>query len=98
MKEFYDKWSDQEIEEYLEASNVLVLFETNHSTKTAELKIHGKMTDHQRMAMLENILNVFGGAKLAASVCAKINEYAEKWYNKNVLKRKARVININKKG
>ena len=98
MKEFdHDIWTEKEIEEHLSAFNVLVLFKKHNHSKTAEILIYGKMTSIQKLTLLERITNVFGGANITHNVCNKINEFSEKWYNKHILKRRARVINKGKK-
>lgn len=98
MKEFFEPWTDQEKKDYLSANNVLVLFNVDLKRKEAKIEILGKLTEHQKNVLLEAITNVFGGIKLTSKVCNKINEYADKWYNKFILKKKARVINSGKKG
>jgi len=96
MKEFYDSWSQHEIDEYLKFSSVLVLFDTNVA-REAKINIYGKLTSTQRQILLEGITSLFGGAPLSSNVCNKINEYCEKWYNKHIAKKKARVINVGRK-
>ena len=96
MKEFYQAWTQDEIDEHIEQFNVLVLFVVQLGTKEAQLEIHGNLNDTQRESLMLLITNNFGGHTLSSALCAKINEFAEKWYNKYVLKKKARVINFKK--
>lgn len=97
MKEFFEPWTEKERKEYLETNPVLVLFNVNLNKKEAKIEILGKLTEHQKNILLEAITTMFGGIKLTSKVCKKINEYANKWYNKFILKKKARVINSGKK-
>jgi hypothetical protein len=97
VREFYEDWQDEEIEEWVEQYGVLVLFKTQVATREALLIIHGNVTESQKLSLLTEITMHFGGTSMTRSVCDKINEFAEKWYSKSVLKKKARVININTK-
>jgi len=96
MKEFYQAWTNEEINEYIEQFNVLILFVVSLGSKEAQLEIHGDLNETQREQLLVLITTMFGGATLSSALCGKINEFAEKWYNKFVLKKKARVINCKK--
>lgn len=98
MKPFYDTWTQDEIDEYVRAFNIVVLFDIRNTTsKIAGLKVYGNVTLTQRDALLDKISHTFSGVYLSDAVCNKINEFAEKWYNKEVLRRRARVINIKRK-
>lgn len=97
MKNFAEQWTKKEIDEWLDIYNVLVLFKPHWSTKTAEITIYGKMDTALKIKLVEDIAKTFGGAHMTKKVCNKVNEFAEKWYNKYVLKRRARVINTRKK-
>lgn len=97
MRPFHEPWTDEEIKRHVADYNVLVLFDIKNVVREAEIVIHGNMNKTQKHVLLENIIKLFGGAPLTNALCNKINEYAEKWYNKEVLKRKARVINIKRK-
>jgi len=97
MKSFYDPWTAEEIKQYVEDYNVLVLFELPNTGTTAQLLIYGKMNKYQKHELMDKITHIFGGVPLSSAICTKVNEFAEKWYNKEILKRKARVINIKRK-
>lgn len=97
-KEFYHSWSESEIKEWVREYGVLVLFTADLHTKEANLVVHGIMKDSQRTKLAFEISERFGGRTMTKAICNKINEFAEIWYNENVLGRRARVININTKG
>lgn len=97
MKLFHESWTDDEIKKHVTDFNVLVLFEIKSTHQEAQIVIHGNLSKAQKHVLLENVVGLFGGAPLTNALCNKINEYAEKWYNKEVLKRRARVINIKRK-
>ncbi len=97
QKEFYQEWTEQEIEEYIDQFSVLVLFEIHAASKEAEIVVHGKLTEDQKHQLLIVIVALFGGTNMSVELCSRINEFAEKWYTKIVLKKKARVINFSKK-
>lgn len=97
FKEFYEEWDEQEINEYIDQFGILVLFKIHFSTKEAEVEIHGNITDKHVNQLKAFIAMLFGGASLSKVLCGKINEFAEKWYNKVVLNKKARVINFKRK-
>lgn len=99
MKKFHELWTTSEINSYTECFGVLVLFDMNvlYTNNEAKIIIHGELTDDQRYALLEGITNSFGGQLLTDDVCDDINKFAEKWYNRYVLNRRARVINIKRK-
>jgi len=97
MREFYDEWTDGEVDDYLRTCPVLVLFRVHTSSKSAELIIYGRMNEAQKFALKTAIVSMFGGNALSKGSCDKINEFAEKWYNRNVRTIKTRVINIKKK-
>ena len=95
-KKFYHTWTDEEIKEYTDQFNVLVLFVVQLGSNEAKICIYGNLDDSQKDKLMENIVTMFGGTQLSDPLCGKINEYAEKWYNKFILKKKARVINYRK--
>jgi hypothetical protein len=95
-KEFYQHWSDQEIKDYVKCFNVLVLFVIHASLGEAEIIVHGNITDEQKRQLTIVITTLFGGSNMDKSLCNKVNEFAEKWYSKIILKKKARVINFRK--
>ena len=97
IKEFYEYWNGQEIDEYVRQFNVLVLFQAVQGQKEARLVVYGKIDDEEKDQLKKQILVQFGGFDLSSQLCDRINEYAEKWYNKFVLKRQARVINFGRK-
>lgn len=97
MREFYDEWTQAEIDNYLRTCPVLVLFKIHRASKTAELIIHGRLTESQRFSLKSAITSMFGGNPLSKGACDRINEFSEKWYNKNIKGVKARVINIRRK-
>ena len=92
-KEFYEEWTDDEIDEYLNQFGVLVLFKIHADVGEAELIVHGAITDTQAEQLKGFITLLFGGVVLSNALCGKINEFAEKWHNKHVLNKKARVVN-----
>lgn len=96
-KEFYEEWSENEINEYMDQFGILVLFKINISNKIAQVVVHGNITDEQVNEIKEYIALVFGGTILDKMLCGKINEFAEKWYNKYVLNKKAHIINYKRK-
>jgi len=97
-KEFYEVWEEPEIKEWIEQYNVLVLFSANLATREADINIHGNLKKSEKLALAAEIAKHFGGTTMTKQVCNKINEFAEKWYNKVISKTKARVININTRG
>jgi len=97
MKSFSESWNDKEIKDWLDIKHILVLFVPHLSTKTAQVIIHAYMNEPQRGKLAEEIARNFGGVVMSPQICKKVNEFARKWYNKNILKRRARVINIGKK-
>ncbi len=96
-KEFYEYWNGQEIDEYIRQFSVLVLFQAIQGQKEARLVIYGKFEDEKKDQLKKQISTLFGGFNLSSQLCNKINEYAEKWYNKFVLKKQARVINFGRR-
>jgi hypothetical protein len=88
-------WSEQEINEYVDLVGVLVLFEIEISLFSREAKIivHGKMNTWDRESLRDDIIKKYGGKDITDEIGIRVNEYAEKWYNKKILKRKARVLN-----
>lgn len=93
MKAFDEKWEQREIDEWLDTYNVLVLFETQWVVRDAKIIIHGKMDTTNKLRLASDVAKYFGGISLTYPVAAKVNEYAQKWYNKHILKKKARVLN-----
>ena len=96
MKEFFEAWTHEEIDEYLQDFNVLILFKADIYATNVKIDVYGNLTDDQRDKLKHSIMNTFGGALLNESLCNKINEFAQKWYNKNVLNKRSRVINFKK--
>lgn len=92
---FYNEWTDEEVQEYLEKHKVLVLFE-NHPNEYTTMVIHGDLDEKQKDKLKENILRIFISSLITPTVCEKINEYAIKWCNKYIFNRRTRVINGNK--
>lgn len=92
MKRFDVKWSKEEIDEWVDIYNVLVLFE-EWVGREAKVVIHGKIDATNQMKLAEAIVRYFGGTHMTPSVCRKVNEFSQKWYNKNILNKKARVLN-----
>lgn len=95
-KEFYQHWTEQEINEYTDQFSILVLFVVDDVRKEAQIVVHGNLTNEQKDQLTIIITTLFGGTTISRSLCDKINEFAEKWYNKFILKKKARVINFRK--
>lgn len=97
IKEFYEVWTEQEINDYLSQFGILVLFKIHLVTKEAEVVVHGNITDEQVDQLKGFIALLFGGVLLSKPICGKINEFAEKWHNKYVLNKKAHIINYKRK-
>jgi hypothetical protein len=97
MKEFYDEWTQGEIDDYLRTCPILVLFRIHTSSSSAEILIYGKLNEAQKFALKSAIVSMFGGNSLSKSACDRINEFAEKWHDRNVKTIKSRVINIKKR-
>ena len=97
MKEFYDEWTQAEIDDYLRTCSIIVLFRVHTSSKSAELLIYGRMNEAQKFALKTAIVSMFGGNPLSKGAVDRINEFAEKWYDRNVKTIRTRVINIKKK-
>ena len=94
MKEFYEEWTSEEIEDYIRPFGIVVLFETSLFYNEAKIIIHGKcLNDYCKKILEEKITNKFGGQTLTKEMCDKINQFAERWYNKEILLKKARVVN-----
>lgn len=95
-KEYYQEWTDQEIAEYVDTFSILVLFAIDVALKEAQIIVHGNLSDEQKEQLVIVIATLFGGTNMSKALCNKINEFSEKWYNKVILKKKARVINYKK--
>lgn len=92
-------WTEQEISDYLSVVGVLVLFEieVNLFNREAKIIIKGDFSSWDKSSLKDDITKYFGGKDISDELCIRINEYAEKWYNKKIARRKARVINKVKK-
>lgn len=97
MKKYYDAWSADEVDEYVEEFGILVLFKIHERSKEAEIIIHGNLSTHMKESIRAAITIKFGGQKLTSDLCFKINALAEKWYNKFVSKKPMYVLNYAKK-
>lgn len=97
MKEFFEEWAQSEIDDYLRTCPILVLFRIHTSSKSAEILIYGRLNESQKFALKTAIASMFGGNPLSKGACDRINEFAEKWYERNVMTIRTRVINIKKK-
>ena len=98
IKKFNEPWTNEEIKKYIDTFNVLVLFEVYSAIKEAQIIIHGKnLIDKQKKQLKEFITMLFGGEFITDKLCIRINRFAEKWYNKIILKKHARVINFKKR-
>lgn len=97
MKNFYEEWDDDEINDYISRNAVLVLFKVHSSINEAELIIHGNLNEKQKMLLKICIVGKFGGKRMSEDMCIRINEYAETWYNGYIkTSKKVRVLNFNK--
>ena len=97
MKKFYEEWSDDEIDDFLTRTPVLVLFKIHLGINEAELIIHGKLSERQKILLKLCIIGEFGGKNMSEDMSIRINEYAEIWYNDYILApKKVRVLNFNK--
>jgi len=97
MKKFYSKWSTEEIVDYVSQFKVLILFNVVTLFDEVEIVIHGNFGASKKKMMLFNIISKYGGQKLSDAMCAEINEYAERWFNRNVSKESSRIINFGKR-
>ena len=95
-KSFLEKWTQKEIDEYVDAHGILVLFSVDKATMLAYPAVYGLDTNEDREKIIVLVMSLFASTNLNQTVCIKINELAKKWYNKNILKKKARVINFKK--
>lgn len=96
MNKFFNtNWSAQDISDYLSAVGILILFEIeiNFFNKEAKVIVHGDFSLWDKDLVRDEIMKKFGGKDITDEVCILINEYAEKWYNKKIKRRKARVVN-----
>jgi len=99
VKNFYEEWDDDEINDYTSQNPVLVLFKIHLGINEAELVIHGNLNDKQKMLLKICIVGEFGGKKMSDDMSVRINEYAEMWYNDYILAaKKVRVLNFSKRG
>ena len=98
MRSYLESWPEDEITEYLNNHGVLVLFIVDKTVNLAYPVVHGLTDNESRETLVMLIMGLFASTNLNQSICVKINELAEKWYNKNILKKKSRVINFKKKG
>lgn len=83
----FQNWTNEEIDRYINKYHVLVLFSISKIGK-ANMEIFGNLSDTQKQQLFLLIANLFGGNILSAPVRYKINEFAIKWYNKNLRKEK----------
>ena len=97
MKKFYDKWSPAEIDDYTSQFKVLILFNVVTLYDEVEVVIHGNFKTSKKKAMLISIITKYGGRKLSDAICAEINEYAERWFNRNVSTESSRIVNFGKR-
>jgi hypothetical protein len=99
VKKFYDNWSDDEINNYVNENSTLVLFRAHRGSNEAEIIIHGELNDKQKLLLKVCIIGKFGGKPLNESNCVKINEYAREWYKDFIVApKKVRVLNFKRKG
>lgn len=99
VKNFYEDWDQNEIDDYVKEYSVLILFKIHKHLREAEIIIHGKLSEKQKLLLKLCILGEFGGKTMSEDLCTRINEYAESWYNDYVhIPRKIRVLNFRKKG
>ncbi len=97
MKPYNEEWTEEEINSYIDKNNVLVLFHVDVPTNTACMIVYGtSINSYQKDDLKYQISKKFGGKTLTNTMCENINEFAEKWYNKYILNKKARTINKTK--
>jgi hypothetical protein len=97
VKKFYDDWNDQDVSDFLSQTPVLVLFKLHYGANEAELIIHGKLNEKQKMLLKVCIVGEFGGMNMTNDISIEINEYAKRWYNDYILApKKIRVLNFSK--
>ncbi len=92
-----EDWKDDAINRYVKQFKVLVLFRVHSVSKEVELIIHGDFSIKKKKLLLIDIIRKYGGKNLSPNICVEINDFAEKWYNKYVSEKRARVINFKKK-
>ena len=93
-KEFYDSWTTEEVDDYLKEFNILILFKVHLLYNEAEVLIHADIADDKKDLLRGKISMLFGGDTLSRDLCLRVNEYAERWYSRNILNKKAMVINF----
>ena len=95
----HHNWEESDINDYVSKFGVLVLFKLHLSLGEAEMIIYhsDKMTaDH--VGKLKEVLAMrFGGTTMNDVLADTINEFAIKWYNKNILKKISLVVNGRKR-
>lgn len=99
VKKFYDKWNEEEIDDYVNKYSVLVLFRIHKRINEAEIVLHGGLNRKQNLLLRVCIIGKFGGGQFTDDACIKINDYAKEWYKDFVAApRKVRVLNFKRKG
>ena len=97
---FEEEWKESQISEHLSTYGVLVLFAVDLTIfgREARMLVYGKLMGEFEKELLKNQITLkFGGENLNDRQSHKINDFAQRWYSKNILHRRARVINIEKK-
>jgi len=93
MKNFYDKWNEQEIEKYVKEYCVLVLFEIDIINTKISMNIYGTLNDNQKSLLRSCIIGRFGNKRVEEDTTIQINEYAEEWYENYIKSPKIRLLN-----
>ena len=93
-----DKWTKDEINEYIKIHNVLVLFILPKSqVGEAELSIHGEIDEKEKLLLKIFITKQFGGKNMSEDLVIMINEYASTWYSQYIVPGPIRLLNFAKK-
>lgn len=92
-------WTPDDINKYTKQFKVLILFKSHplSVSREAELIIYGDFSKKKKELLLMGIISKYGGQNLTSSVCIEINDFAERWHNRYILEKRARVINFKKK-
>lgn len=97
MKKFYETWTQEEVDEYLDEYNVLVLFKIHPLLKESEVIVHGNMKESQKVLLKLCVIEEFGGKNMSEDITEQINEYAKNWYYRYIERGPIRIINLGKK-
>ena len=86
MKSFKEKWSYDEINEYVKQFNILILFEIHELFNEVTVIPHGNFSDDNAKVLLIKISDKYGGKLINKKMCIKINEFAGHLTNHIIVK------------